>query len=82
MKLLETHLLISDNQTAIKNEDGFTDGTMLGVIELLGLEVAIHKVSPVIQSVAKHFFRHNFSEKDLPSRQTILRIYNEGQNLI
>ena len=53
----------SDNQTAIKNEDGFTDGTRLGVIELLGLEVTIHKVFPVIQAVAKHFFGHNFSEK-------------------
>ncbi|KAK6168687.1 hypothetical protein SNE40_019877 [Patella caerulea] len=86
IKVLEDRLLQTENngQTLIdtKGEDGtFSDDVRLAVIELLGLEVAVHKVSPVIQAVAKHVFKHKFKPCDLPGRMTVLRISDEGQYL-
>ena len=61
-----------------KNSDGsYTDNIRLAVIELTGLEVAVEKVSPVIQSVSK-IFGHDVELSDLPNSTTVQAIVDEG----
>ena len=52
------------------------------VLELLGNEVALHKVAPVIQAVSKHLFQTPLSDKDLPGRQCVNDISDEAHFLL
>jgi len=64
------------------DDDSVTDKARLCIMDLLGLEVAISKVPEVIKAVGSYIFHVNFSQKELPSRQTVLRISDEGQYLV
>ncbi|KAL3831421.1 hypothetical protein ACJMK2_023172 [Sinanodonta woodiana] len=62
-----------------KNEDGsFSHKVRLCVIELVGLEVAVEKVSPVIQSVLRHILGKSLDRSDLPNPTTTRAIVDEG----
>ncbi|CAC5409161.1 unnamed protein product [Mytilus coruscus] len=64
-----------------RNKDAtFTDCVRLCVMELSGLEVAVEKVSPVIQTVCKHLFDIDLDKSQLPS-STTARKKKENQNL-
>ncbi|XP_063406504.1 uncharacterized protein LOC134690461 [Mytilus trossulus] len=56
----------------------FTDCVRLCVMELSGLEVAVGKVSPVIQTVCKHLFDIGLDTSQLPSSTTVQSIVDEG----
>ncbi|XP_045169684.2 uncharacterized protein LOC123532337 [Mercenaria mercenaria] len=63
----------------MKNDDGsYSNEVRLCVMELSGLEVAVEKVSPVIQAISKHLFHVNLEKKDLPSSTTTQSIVDEG----
>lgn len=62
-------------------EGTFSDEVRLCVYDLLGLEVGIEKVSPVISTVAQRLFHTELKPSDLPSRQTVLRIADEAHYL-
>ena len=65
-----------------RNEDGsFVNNMRLCVIELAGLEVAAEKVTPVIQTVSKHLFDHEFDIKELPTRTSVQSMIDEGHFL-
>ncbi|CAC5420858.1 unnamed protein product [Mytilus coruscus] len=62
-----------------RNKDAtFTDCVRLCVMELSGLEVAVEKVSPVIQTVCKHLFDIDLDKSQLPSSTTVQSIVDEG----
>ena len=62
-----------------KNEDGsYSHEVRLCVIELFGLEVAVEKVSPVIQSVLRHILGKSLDRSDLPNPTTTQAIIDEG----
>ena len=65
-----------------KNADGsFNDNVRLCCIELAGLEVAVEKVTPVIQVVSKHMYSREVCESDLPTSTTVQSILDEGHYL-
>ncbi|XP_053381945.1 uncharacterized protein LOC128549357 [Mercenaria mercenaria] len=65
-----------------KNSDGsFNDSIRLCVIELAGLEVAVEKVSQVIQVISRHMFSREISKADLPTSSTVQTIVDEGHFL-
>ncbi|CAC5358700.1 unnamed protein product [Mytilus coruscus] len=62
-----------------RNKDAtFTDCVRLCVMELSGLEVAVEKVSPVIQTVCKQLFDIDLDKSQLPSSTTVQSIVDEG----
>lgn len=64
-------------------EDGiFTDNVRRCVMELVSFEVATDKVPLVIECVSKHVFNHNISKRNLPQRQTVLKITDESQYIV
>jgi hypothetical protein len=65
----------------LHEDNAFTECVRLCVFDLLGLEVGIEKVPLVIQSVSHRMFNFNVNLKQLPSRQTVLRISDEAQYL-
>jgi hypothetical protein len=65
-----------------RNKDAsFTENIRLCAMELSGLEVAVEKVSFVIQSVCKQLFNINLTKADLPSPTTVQAIVDEGHFL-
>ena len=65
-----------------RNKDAsFTENVRLCAMELSGLEVAVEKVSFVIQSVCKQLFNINLTKADLPSPTTVQAIVDEGHFL-
>ena len=68
------------NET-FKNNGIFNDSIRLCVLELLGLEVAVHKIAEVIKVVGRHVFNKILSNDCLPSSSTIINISDEGQYL-
>ena len=65
-----------------RNKDAsFTENVRLCAMELSGLEVAVEKVSFVIQSVCKQLFNINLTKPDLPSPTTVQAIVDEGHFL-
>lgn len=71
------------NTIKLKNTNGhYSDKVRLTVLNLLRLEVATDKVGPAIQVVAENIFDTKFQNSDLPSRQTVTNISDEGQYLV
>ena len=66
----------------IKSGGTFSSEVRLLVLKLISLEIPSSSVSPCIQAVAQHIFNSTISTNDLPSRQTILNITDEGQALV
>ena len=65
-----------------KNADGsYNDNIRLCVLELTGLEVAVEKVSPAIQAVMKHMTGTEISRSELPNKNTVQTIVDQGHFL-
>ena len=65
-----------------KNTDGsYSDNIRLCVLELTGLEVAVEKVSPAIQTVMKHMIGTEISRSELPNKNTVQTIVDQGHFL-
>ena len=93
-KLIKSQILDKENKIAqveedideiinesiqTKNEDGsYSHKVRLCVMELVGLEVAVEKVSPVIQSVLRHILGKSLDRSDLPNPSTAQAIVDEG----
>ena len=76
---LEDHLRTQCNT---KNEDGsYKDNIRLCVLELTGLEVAVEKISPTIQAVIKHITGSNIPKSELPNKNTVQTIVDQGHFL-
>jgi hypothetical protein len=88
LELTERELIIAELEEDIKslknehlvtkNEHGYTENTRLCIMELAGLECAVEKMSPVIQTVAKHIFDKHITKEDLPNATTCQTIVDEG----
>jgi len=78
---LEEKLVISNSASVATKEKGeYNQDVRNCVLELLGNEVALHKVAPVIQAVSKHLFKTPLS--DLPRRQCVNNISDEAHFLV
>ncbi|KAG1667760.1 hypothetical protein GQR58_018268 [Nymphon striatum] len=67
------------NSCSTKNTDGsFTDNLRMCVVELSGLEVAVEKVSSVIETVSRQLFNTDHRKGDVPSSTTVQSIVDEG----
>ena len=65
-----------------KNENGsYRDNIRLCILELTGLEVAVEKVSPTIQAVIKHVTGTEIPKSDLPNKNTVQTIVDQGHFL-
>ena len=65
-----------------KNDDGsYNDRIRLCILELTGLEVAVEKFSPVIQAVLKHMTGAQIPKSELPNRNTVQTIVDQGHFL-
>ena len=71
-----------DIELDLKDEQAYSTNLRLLVLELISLEVPTANIPLVIQAVADKLFRRTISLTDLPSRQTVLNISDEGQALI
>jgi chromosome segregation ATPase len=88
-ELADRDLLIQDLQeslSVLKNETIetrnvkgiFNENVRLSIMELAGLEVAIEKMSPVIQCVMKHLCGKDLRKDQLPNPATAQAIVDEG----
>ena len=59
----------------------FTDAMRICVMELLGLEVAIDKVSQIIKVVSDHIYGIPLLRNMLPSHTTVVNISDEAHYL-
>lgn len=67
----------------LKDQSGqYSDQVRTTVLELLRLEVASDKVGPVLGVVARHLFHCPLTPSQLPTRQTVVNISDEGQYLV
>ena len=55
------------NDMKVTGKDIYSDNVGLCIIDLLGLEISVSKVSRVMEVVCKHIFNVNL--KQLPSRE-------------
>ncbi|KAH3855452.1 hypothetical protein DPMN_098019 [Dreissena polymorpha] len=70
---------LKSNKIKSKNERGmYSENIHLCIMELAGLEVAVEKMSPVIQVVMRHVAGKELQKKDLPSSSTSHNIVDEG----
>ena len=66
----------------MKKEDGSNnDRVRLCVLELTSLEIAVEKISPVIQAVLKHIIGAQIPKSELPNRNTVQTIVDQGHFL-
>lgn len=76
------HVSTEEKKHKLKNTDGsYSNHVRLCIMELSGLEVAVEKVSPIIQTVAKHLFAENITKSELPNPSTVQVIVDEGHFL-
>ena len=65
-----------------KNDDGsYNDRIRVCILELNGFEVAVEEVSPVIQAVLKHITSAQIPKSELPNRNTVQTIVDQGHFL-
>ncbi|XP_045173195.2 uncharacterized protein LOC123534827 [Mercenaria mercenaria] len=64
-----------------KNEHGYLENIRLCIMQLAGLEVAVEKMTSIIQVVSKHIFGKEFTKQELPNATTSQTIVDEGHYL-
>ncbi|XP_052808198.1 uncharacterized protein LOC128237051 [Mya arenaria] len=87
VEMLLENEIIKDNTNAtmtnLKDDRGiFSNELRMCIIYLFGLEVAVEKITPAIQIVAKHLFHCNIEASDMPTNSSVQNIVDEGQFLV